>query len=129
MSIALERVVNQENQGNEIKHYKSYFYRALKTARQKFFTQNIDLNVADIAPLIKEDEYTNHYQEALQSFLSKKTEDENCKFYQNIIRIYLEYPNERDLSSRLGMDRGTLRKRLKEAHKLIKHEYNTIVAS
>ena len=118
-SIALEKIIVQNPQN--VDNYKSYFYTVLRTVYLDWVKIN-DKFVFD-EEIIEEQEEVNYYKLALESFLEKETDNEEYKFYQDL--IYLSFENSKlSLCEKLKLRRANLDLYLNQAHKLIKDEYN-----
>lgn len=122
-SLAIEKIILQNPQ--KVENYRSYFYTVLKSVYLDYLKDRESLifveeyfNTAEIVP-------ENNYKLALESFLNKKTDNEEFIFYQDL--IYLSFENSKlSLCKKLKLRRADLDVYLNNAHKLIKNEYNLL---
>lgn len=123
-SLALEKIIIQNVQN--VENYQSYFYTTLKNEYLSYINKNKDLIFVEEYFNEAEPEEENNYKIALESFLSKETNDEEFIFYQDL--IYLSFENSKlSLCRKLKLRRANLDLYLNQAHKLIEDEYNRIV--
>lgn len=123
-SLALEKIIIQNVQN--VENYQSYFYTVLKNEYLSYINKNKDLIFVEEYFNEAEPEEENNYKIALESFLSKETNDEEFTFYQDL--IYLSFENSKlSLCRKLKLRRANLDLYLNQAHKLIEDEYNRII--
>lgn len=117
-SLAIEKIIIQNPQN--VENYQSYFYTVLRSVYLDWIKHNRFTELDETTP-DKRDE-PNYYQQALKLFLEKKTNDEEYKFYQDL--IYLSFENTKSsLCKKLKLRRADLDIYLEQAKKLIKNEY------
>ena len=117
-SLALEKIIVQNPQN--VENYKSYFYTTLRSVYLDWLKDNRFVELDETTP--DERDEPNYYKEALKLFLEKQTNDEEYKFYQDL--IYLSFENSKlSLCKKLKLRRADLDVYLAQAKKLIKNEY------
>jgi hypothetical protein len=123
-SLAIEKIILQNPQN--VDNFQSYFYMVLKTVHLDWINEN--KNLVFIEDYFDENdsyEEVSNYKLALESFLTKETNNTEYNFYQDL--IYLSFENSKlSLCEKLKLRRADLNTYIEQAHKLIKDEYNRI---
>lgn len=137
MSIGIEQIIRQGVKEQDLKDYKSYFYRVLLNVRNQYFKtkENKYTSIDEIneesnernSLLSTKPKEENSYREALKSFLSKNFRNEDLKFYQDLIYLSLSN-NKMYLAQKLQIRRADLDIHLKQAHQLIRQEHERIIS-
>ncbi len=122
-SLAIEKIIIQNPKN--VENYKSYFYTVLKSVYLDWLKDNRFTELDETTP--DEREEPNYYKEALKLFLEKQTNDEEFKFYQDI--IYLSFENSKNsLCSKLKLRRADLDVYLEQAKRIIYEYYINLVS-
>ena len=122
-SLALEKIIVANPQN--VENYRSYFYTTLRNENLNYINKNKDLIFIDEYFNEVEVQEENNYKLALETFLSKETDNKEFTFYQDL--IYLSFENSKSsLCTKLKLRRADLDKYMIQAQELIKKEYNAI---